>query len=69
MRDFLIEQDDAIDKLVDIGEILGASGVNIEGLCLTTCDGLHIIHFVSQHHVRTVEDLVIYCRLAPQMPA
>lgn len=48
MRDFCIEQDDAPDSLAFIGEILGDAGVNIEGLCLTACDGLHVIHFVVE---------------------
>jgi len=46
MRDIYIEQDDSIENLVLIGEILGASGINIEGLCLTTCNGRSAIHFV-----------------------
>ena len=51
MRDFCVEQDDAPDSLAYIGEILGDAGVNIEGLCLTTWDGLHIIHFVVEDAV------------------
>jgi hypothetical protein len=51
MRDFCVEQDDAPDRLAFIGEILGAAGVNIEGLCLTSCDGLHIIHFIVEDAV------------------
>ena len=46
MRDVYIEQDDSIENLALIGEILGAAGVNIEGLCLTTCNGRSAIHFV-----------------------
>ena len=51
MRDFCIEQDGTPDSLAFIGEILGDAGVNIEGLCLTSCDGLHIIHFVVEDSV------------------
>jgi hypothetical protein len=51
MRDFCVEQDDAPDSLAYIGEISGDAGVNIEGLCLTSCDGLHIIHFVVENAV------------------
>ncbi len=51
MRDFCIEQEDAPDILAHIGEILGEAGVNIEGLCLTTCEGLHLIHFVVEDAV------------------
>ena len=46
MRDICIEQDDSSENLALIGEILGAAGVNIEGLCLTTCNGRSVIHFV-----------------------
>ncbi len=53
MRDFCVEQDDAPEGLAYIGEILGNAGVNIEGLCLTTCNGLHIIHFVVEDAVTT----------------
>ena len=48
MRDFCIEHDDAPGSLAYIGEILGDAGVNIEGLCLITCGGLHVIHFVVE---------------------
>ena len=51
MIDFCVEQDDAPDSLAYIGEILGDAGVNIEGLCLTTCHGLHVIHFVAEDAV------------------
>jgi hypothetical protein len=34
-----------------IGEILGDAGVNIEGLCLTSRDELHIIHFALEDAV------------------
>ena len=53
MRDFCIEQYDAPDGLAYIGEILGDAGVNIEGLCLITCDGMHVIHFVVEDAVTT----------------
>ena len=46
MKDICIEQDDSTNNLALIGEILGAAGVNIEGLCLTTCNGRSAIHFV-----------------------
>ncbi|MGB3225280.1 MAG: hypothetical protein WBB23_20990, partial [Desulforhopalus sp.] len=50
MRDFCIEHDGP-DSLACIGEILGDAGVNIEGLCLITCEGQHVVHLV-------VEDVV-----------
>lgn len=51
MRDFCVELDDTSDSLAYVGEVLGNAGVNIEGLCLTTCDGLHVIHFVVEDAV------------------
>ena len=47
MRDFCVEQGDSPDTLALIGEILGAAGVNIEGLCLITYVGRGVIHFVE----------------------
>jgi hypothetical protein len=51
MRDFCVEHDGASDCLAYIGEILGDAGVNIEGLCLITCDGFQLIHFVVEDAV------------------
>ena len=53
MKDFCIELDDSSENLVLIGEILGAAGVNIEGLCLTLFKGQHVIHFVVEDAVTT----------------
>jgi hypothetical protein len=57
MKDFCIEQDETNVNLALIGEVLGAAGVNIEGLCLITCEGRSVIHFV-------VEDAEIAKRLS-----
>lgn len=51
MRDFCVEDDGISDSLAYIGEVLGEAGMNIEGLCLITCDGLQIIHFVVEDAV------------------
>jgi hypothetical protein len=48
MKDFCIEQDETNVNLALIGEVLGAAGVNIEGLCLITCEGRSVIHFVVE---------------------
>lgn len=50
MRDFCVEHD-APDSLACIGELLGDAGVNIEGLCMISCDGLQVIHFVVEDAV------------------
>lgn len=36
MRDFCVEHDGSPNTVELIGEMLGAAGVNIEGLCLIT---------------------------------
>ena len=51
MKDFYLEQNTKTENPALIGEMLGAADVNIEGLCLTTCEDLTVIHF-------TVEDAV-----------
>ena len=59
MKDFCVEQDESPENLALIGEILGAAGVNIEGLCLTTCEGRNVIHFAVEDAVtarRVLED-------------
>ncbi len=50
MRDFSVEHDVSPDALARIGEVLGAAGVNIEGLCLVAHQG-GIIHFVVEDAV------------------
>ena len=49
MKDFCVEQDTNPENLALLGEMLGAAGVNIEGLSIITCEELSVIHF-------TVED-------------
>lgn len=51
MIDFCIELNESTQSPASIGEVLGAAGVNIEGLCLTTCCGRSIIHFVVEDAV------------------
>jgi hypothetical protein len=48
MKDLCVEQDDSPENLALIGEILGAAGVNIEGLCLATSEGRSVIHFAIE---------------------
>jgi hypothetical protein len=36
---FCVEQSDSADSIALLGEILGAAGVNLEGLCLVTDEG------------------------------
>jgi hypothetical protein len=51
MIDFSIEHDDSLGALALIAEVLGAAGVNIEGLCLFAHQGRCIIHFVVEDAV------------------
>ena len=51
MKDFCVEQYGNPENLALIGEVLGAAGVNIEGLCLTTFEELSVIHFVVEDAV------------------
>jgi hypothetical protein len=51
MKDFYVEQNTNRENPAMIGEILGAAGVNIEGLCLTTCEELAVIHFAVEDAV------------------
>ena len=51
MKDFCVEQNTKTQNPALMGEMLGAAGVNIEGLCLTTCEELTIIHFAVEDAV------------------
>ena len=46
MYDFRIELEEHPGNLASIGELLGASGVNINGLSVTNFQGRDIIHLV-----------------------
>jgi len=52
MKDFCVEQkNNNPENPALIGEMLGAAGVNIEGLCLTTCEKLTVIHLAVEDAV------------------
>jgi hypothetical protein len=51
MRDIFIEQDDSPGAMALIGEVLGAAGVNIEGLVMVARKGRGIIHFAVEDAV------------------
>ena len=48
MKDFCIEQNIDLENPALIGEMLGAADVNTEGLCLTTCEELTVIHLAVE---------------------
>ncbi len=59
MYDFCIELDEHSENLALIGELLGASGVNINGLSITNFRGRDIIHLVvdeAEPAARALED-------------
>jgi hypothetical protein len=51
MKDFCLEQNTNSEIPALIGEMLGTAGVNIEGLCLITCEELTLIHFAVEDAV------------------
>jgi len=53
MKDFCIEQNTNSENPALIGEMLGAAGVNIEGLCFITCEELTVIHLAVENAVTT----------------
>jgi hypothetical protein len=57
MKDFCVEQNNNPENPAVIGEMLGAAGVNIEGLCLTTYEERSVIHFVVEDAVTAIRVL------------
>ena len=53
MKDFCLEQNTNPENPALIGEMLGVAGVNIEGLCLTTCEEMTVIHLAVEDAVTT----------------
>ena len=51
MIDFCIELDVSAESPALIGEALGAAGVNIEGLCMITCNDRFVVHFVVENAI------------------
>lgn len=49
MKDLCIEHSGDTEILAKIGELLGAAGINIEGLSITTHNGQSIIHLVVEN--------------------
>lgn len=48
MKDFCLELPAEFESLVKIGEVLGAAGVNIEGLSVTSFKEQGVIHFAVE---------------------
>jgi len=73
MKDFYVEQSGKAENPALLGEILGAAGVNIEGLCLTSCEERTVVHFAVEDaltaervlensgvKIRSVSDVYVY---------
>ncbi len=48
MKDITIALENKPGTLADLGETLGKSKINIEGLCGATCEGEDLIHILVQ---------------------
>ena len=57
MKDFCLEENQADADPAMIGEILGAAGVNIEGLCFAAFGERCVIHFVVEDDVTAMRAL------------
>ena len=53
MKDICVELNDPLKNLATIGEVLGAAGVNIEGLCITSLERRNVAHFLVEDAVTT----------------
>ena len=57
MKDFCIIENDSINILVKIGETLGNSKINIEGLSVSSLAGSSVIHFLVDDELETLNAL------------
>ncbi len=58
MKDICLELNGSSENPALVGELLGAVGVNIEGLCFMTGDGLTVIHCVVEDAATAKKALV-----------
>jgi hypothetical protein len=57
MKDFCIAPKKPNESLIQIGEILGSTGINIDGLSLATVEGKSVIHFVVEDAIAAKQAL------------
>jgi hypothetical protein len=57
--DLTIILDDRIGQLAHMGEALGDAGVNIEGVCATTQDGLGMVHVLVENAMVAQNALIL----------
>ena len=57
--DLTIVLEDRAGQLAHVGEALGDAGVNIEGFCATTQDGLGIVHVLVENAMLAQNALIL----------
>jgi hypothetical protein len=57
--DLTVVLDDRAGQLAHLGEALGDAGVNIEGFCATTQDGLGIVHVLVENAMLAQNALIL----------
>ncbi|MZI93190.1 hypothetical protein F9817_08270 [Vibrio sp. CAIM 722] len=57
MKDLCIVQDSDPTILIEVGEALGNSGVNIEGLSLSTLGNKSVVHFLVNDEQAAIKAL------------
>jgi hypothetical protein len=51
-KDLTVHLEDTPGTLAEIGEILGEAGINIDGICGMTCEGLGVLHLLVEDSQR-----------------
>jgi hypothetical protein len=57
--DLTVVMDDRAGQLAHLGEALGDAGVNIEGFCATTDDGVGIVHILVENAMVAQNALIL----------
>jgi hypothetical protein len=57
--DLTVVLEDRAGQLARVGEALGDAGVNIEGFCATTQDGLGIVHLLVENAMLAQNALIL----------
>ena len=57
--DLTVVLDDRAGQLAHMGEALGDAGVNIEGFCATTDDGVGIVHVLVENAMVAQNALIL----------
>lgn len=58
-KDLTLILDDRIGQLAHMGEALGDAGVNIEGICATTHDGVGLVHILVENTMVAQNALIL----------